>query len=77
MTKHLIKLASIIAAASVLGATVRAQDAPKGPVPLRLQVVISKYQGDKKISSLPYTLSLNSDRMRASSVITASAKANS
>jgi type II secretory pathway component GspD/PulD (secretin) len=66
VTKHLIKLASIIAAASVLGATVRAQDAPKGPVPLRLQVVISKYQGDKKISSLPYTVSVNSDRARAS-----------
>jgi type II secretory pathway component GspD/PulD (secretin) len=28
-------------------------------LPLRLQLVISKYQGDKKISSLPYSLSLN------------------
>jgi Flp pilus assembly secretin CpaC len=28
-------------------------------VPLRLQVTISKYQGDKKISSLPYSISVN------------------
>jgi hypothetical protein len=28
-------------------------------VPLKVQVVISRYQGDKKISSLPYMLSVN------------------
>jgi hypothetical protein len=27
--------------------------------PLKLQIVISRYQGEKKISSLPYTLSVN------------------
>src|SRR5712664_3897430 len=75
-----MKLASVVVLASALGATVRAQDplpsgtsgliraqeVPKGPVPLRVQVVISKYQGDKKISCLPYTVSVNSDRARAS-----------
>jgi hypothetical protein len=48
-------------------ALVRAQDKPAGTltakppaahVPLKIQVVISRYQGDKKISSLPYSLSI-------------------
>ena len=29
-------------------------------IPLELQVVISRYQGDKRVSSLPYVLSLKS-----------------
>jgi hypothetical protein len=46
---------------------VHAQDKPAGTptakppaahVPLKIQVVISRYQGDKKISSLPYSLSI-------------------
>ena len=35
-------------------------------VPLKLQVVLSKYQGEKKISSLPYTLSLATGQPRVS-----------
>jgi hypothetical protein len=31
-------------------------------VPLRIQVVISRYEGDKKISSLPYVLSVTAGR---------------
>jgi len=31
-------------------------------VPLKLQVVISRYEGEKKISSMPYTLSVNAGR---------------
>jgi hypothetical protein len=31
-------------------------------VPLKIQVVISRYDGDKKISSLPYLLSVNAGR---------------
>jgi hypothetical protein len=75
-----MKLASVVVLVSALGATVRAQEtlqslvpttvraqeASKGPVTLRVQVVISRYQGDKKVSSLPYTVSVNSDRARAS-----------
>jgi hypothetical protein len=40
---------------------VSAQDKPAIAeiTPLRVQVVISRFQGDKKISSLPYTLSVN------------------
>ena len=41
-----------------------AQQAPAKPasirVPMRVQFVLSTYQGEKKIGSLPYTLSLNS-----------------
>jgi Flp pilus assembly secretin CpaC len=35
-------------------------------VPLKLLVVVSKYQGDKKVSSLPYTLTLSSNGGRVS-----------
>jgi hypothetical protein len=34
---------------------------PKPLVPLKLQVVFSRYQGEKKVSSLPYILSVNSE----------------
>lgn len=38
------------------------KDGPRKPlVPLKLQVVFSRYQGEKKVSSLPYTLSVNAD----------------
>jgi len=33
--------------------------------PLRVQVVFTEFDGDKKISSLPYTLSVNADERRA------------
>jgi hypothetical protein len=40
-----------------------ARAAYDGPiVPLRVQLVISRYDGDKKISSQPYTLSVNAGR---------------
>jgi hypothetical protein len=35
--------------------------AAKTIIPLRLQVVVSRYDGDKKISSLPYTISVNAN----------------
>jgi hypothetical protein len=51
----------------VAPALVAAQDKPAGTVtakppaahvPLKIQVVISRYQGEKKVSSLPYSLSI-------------------
>jgi len=40
-----------------------------GPlVPLDVQVVVSRYQGDKKVSSLPYALAVNANDRRASSI---------
>jgi Bacterial type II and III secretion system protein len=49
-------------------ATAHAQDKSDAPaarptVPLKLQVVISRYQGEKKISSMPYMLSVNAGRL--------------
>ncbi len=42
-----------------------AQAAPfqrPGPItPLKIEIVVSRYQGDKKISSLPYTLAVNAN----------------
>jgi hypothetical protein len=35
----------------------RAQE-PKPQIPLKVQLVVSRYQGEKKISSLPYTLAV-------------------
>ena len=38
----------------------RAQEKPKGTLtPLKLQVVFSEYDGERKVSSIPYTLSLS------------------
>ena len=62
-------------AAMVWGVTAAAQEPPPSPprspssptnpkqvqnVPLELQVVIARYQGDKRVGSLPYVLSLKS-----------------
>ena len=38
-----------------------AASAPAPLVPLRVEVTLSKYQGDKKISSTPYTLAVNAN----------------
>jgi hypothetical protein len=49
-------LASLLLAA---GLPVHADD--KAPVPLRIQLVLARYQGDKKVSSLPYSLVVNAN----------------
>jgi hypothetical protein len=36
---------------------------PYTAIPLEVQVVISRYQGEKKVSSLPYSLAVNSDNV--------------
>ena len=64
MTKHCQTLAIIFAFIIASTAVVRTQEkaAPSAPVspvtPLKVQLVISRYQGDKKLSSLPYSLSV-------------------
>ncbi len=67
MSKHLIVIA--IAVVGVVSAT--AQDKPpaappaqSATTPLKVQVTISRYQGDKKISSMPYALSVNAKGQR-------------
>ena len=63
MKKLLIGMAmAVMVGLSGSGASLRAQQPEqknvKQNVPLELQVVVSRYQGDKRISSLPYVLSL-------------------
>ena len=64
MRKRLVIVSSIIVfSALAVAATVDAQQLPAGVkpaqnVPVELQIVVSRYQGDKRISSLPYLLSL-------------------
>ena len=42
---------------------------PFGPlVPLDMQVVVSRYQGDKRVSSLPYSLAVNANDLVVSSL---------
>jgi hypothetical protein len=59
------------------GYPIGAQDKPKSsdtpkpeehaapPIPLRVQVVFTEYDGDKKTASLPYSFSVNADERRA------------
>ena len=73
MTKTRLSIVAVVVFA--LGVNLRGQDAPQSAapksaappvaVPLKLQVVISRYQGDKRISSLPYTLSVTANDPRA------------
>jgi type II/III secretion system protein len=63
VTNQFRRLAVLVIIGLAFGASGQAQEAPRPPaVQLRVQVVLSKYQGDKKISSMPYTLSVNSER---------------
>ncbi|HEV8254831.1 MAG TPA: hypothetical protein VGQ78_08750, partial [Vicinamibacteria bacterium] len=56
-------LLAILAMVTGAGATAQEKPEPprKRPTPLKVQVVFSKYQGEKKVSSLPYTLLVNAD----------------
>ena len=55
-----------------LGVLAAAQDQPKSAaaekqpelIPLKLDVVFSEYEGSKKITSLPYTISVNANERR-------------
>jgi hypothetical protein len=62
VTKLRQTLALVLGFALASTAAVQTQEkaAPSGVTPLKLQVVISRYQGEKKISSLPFALSVNS-----------------
>jgi hypothetical protein len=46
-------------------ANAKKSDVTQAVTPLRVQVVFTEFDGDKKISSLPYTLSVNADERRA------------
>ena len=69
MTKHLHMISLVFAFALPSTAIAQTQDkpapapatkaAPTTAVPLKVQILISRYQGEKKISSMPYTLSVS------------------
>jgi hypothetical protein len=70
VTKHLPTLAFVFLFALISTTMAHAQEKDKPPAPepkpaakpvapLKIQVVISRYQGEKKISSLPYNLAMN------------------
>lgn len=68
MTKYLQTIALVFAFALASSIIVRTQEKPAAPaaakpapsaIPLRVQVLVSRFQGEKKLSSLPYTLSVN------------------
>ena len=60
---HLLSLALLGGGAS---AREKAERPPRKPAtPLKVQVVFTKYLGEKKVSSLPYTLSVSSDDPRS------------
>ena len=72
MTKHLQTLALVFAVALASTAIVATQEkdkdkpaastpkaAPAAVTPVKVQVVIARYQAEKKISSMPYTLTMN------------------
>lgn len=59
-------LSPVLALVLSAGAAARAdQDTPKPPqklgVPVKLQVVFNRFQGEKKVASVPYTLSATAD----------------
>jgi hypothetical protein len=70
MKKHVLTVLVLIAV-SAFGAVAQETSKPKpdpltpSVTPLRVQVVLSEYDGEKKVSSLPYTFTVNADERRA------------
>jgi hypothetical protein len=60
---------SAVALMFVTTATLSAQDMPTRPTPLKIQLVMSRYQGEKKLSSVPYTLSVTANDQRGSASV--------
>ncbi len=60
--------AVLLLAVSLLGATAalgqEKTEMEKAPTPLTVQVIFSEFEGDKKISNLPYTMPVNADDRR-------------
>jgi len=59
-------LAASLVAALVLPLALRGQDKPqtKPLIPLRVQVVFSEYEGEKKIATLPYAMAVNANELQ-------------
>jgi hypothetical protein len=67
---HLLALVLLSAGSGWAQDAAKSQPSPKkddltvAVTPLRVQVVFSEFDGDKKVSSLPYTFSVNADERR-------------
>ena len=59
MKKHSTVFAVSAVALLAFGVAAGAQEPSRVVTPLRIQIVLSKYQGEKKVSSLPYTITVN------------------
>ena len=54
-----VVLSSLLAAPlPLVAAELPASQIPSAEVPLKVEIVVSRYQGEKKISSIPYTLAV-------------------
>ena len=68
MAKHVLTFILVVVFALSLAGTAHTQDQSEeredqasAVVPLRVEVVISRFQGDTQVSRLPYTMSVNAD----------------
>src|SRR5689334_4782013 len=66
MTRRATVWIVLLIVAAMTGPIARAQQSsPAAPkptlVPLEVEVVLSRYQGEKKVSSIPYTLNVNAN----------------
>ena len=67
-----VAFAPCVAFAQQRGAAPPATTSPDAPLtPLKLQVVLTKFQGEKQVIRLPYTLSVNANERKAANVATA------
>jgi len=57
----LVVIAALAGAGAAEDKAEKAAKSDKPPTPLKVQVVYSRYQGEKKVSSMPYTLLVNAD----------------
>lgn len=68
MTRTLIP--GVLALLLVAPMPARGQQPPASPkaamIPLDIEIVVSRYQGDRKISSIPYTLNVNANGAQTS-----------
>lgn len=65
-SKTALSLAALVLLAAPLAAQDPAKPAPPPKTPVKVDVVLSRYEGDKKVSSLPFTLWVNGNDSGAS-----------
>jgi hypothetical protein len=64
-SKTLMALAALVILAAPLAAQDPAKPPPPPKMPVKVDVVLSRYEGDKKISSLPFSLWVNANDVQS------------